>query len=91
MVCFLGWWFRFHRESQVGVEGFMQHVCCVIGFPTPFRGCFAGFPNFFLTIFWRQLTFVYNPLLLPFLRMLQSKIGSTYRRTEHRIGARKRD
>lgn len=69
----------------------MQHRCCVIGFPTPFRGCFAGFPNFFLTIFYQRLTIRYDSLLLPFLRMLQSKIGSTYRRTEHRIGARKRD
>lgn len=69
----------------------MQHVCCVIGFPTPFRGCFPGFPNFFLTIFCQRLTICYDSLLLSFLRMLPSKIGSTYRRTEHRIGARKRD
>lgn len=47
MVCFLGWWFRFHRKSQVGVEGFMQHVCCVIGFPHPFPGVFCWFPKFF--------------------------------------------
>lgn len=29
----------------------MQHVCCVIVFATPVRGGFAGFLNFFLTIF----------------------------------------
>lgn len=69
----------------------MQHVCCVIVFATPVRGGFAGFPNFFLTIFSQRLTICYDSLHLSFLRMLQSKIGSTYRRTEHRIGARKRD
>lgn len=69
----------------------MQHMCCVNALGHPYSGEFGWFPKFFLTIFCQQLTLVYNPLLLPFLRMLQSKIGSTYRRTEHRIGARKRD